>query len=182
MELNSYETPLRAHRDDIDSNLVGFNVGYRRHELLSGFTGARYQDFSDGNRRIAFFADGRWRQFNGPQYKLDATASLYTSKNSLDGASYFNPERDLELMLGLDHQWRMFRRYDHILTHRLNTRAGTYDQANYGSGLIWDLNYEINWDVTDALALRLGWNRARRMYDGAAEYQTFWLAALDGRF
>ena len=48
--------------------------------------------------------------------------------------------------------------------------------------LIWDLNYEINWDVTDALALRLGWNRARRMYDGAAEYQTFWLAALDGRF
>jgi biofilm PGA synthesis protein PgaA len=182
LELNSYETPLRAHRDEIDSNLVGFNAGYRRHESLSGFTGARYQDFSDGNRRMALFADGRWRQFNGQRYKLDATASLYTSTNSLDGASYFNPERDLELMLGLDHQWRMFRRYDQILVHRLSTRAGTYDQANYGSGLIWDLNYEINWDVTDALALRLGWNRARRMYDGAAEYQTYWLAALDGRF
>ncbi len=124
---------------------------------------------------MAFFADGRWRQFNGPRYKLDAIASVYTSTNSLDGASYFNPERDFELMLGLDQHWRMFRRYDHILTHRLSTRAGTYDQANYGSDLIWDLNYEINWDVTDALALRLGWNRARRMYDGAAEYQTFWL-------
>jgi biofilm PGA synthesis protein PgaA len=166
----------------VDSTLLGVDGRYRAHESLAVYAGLRYQDFSDGNRRVAVFTDGRWRQRNGPRYKLDVTGSLYASRNSREDAAYFNPERDFEALFGLDNQWRMFRRYARSLVHRLHARAGIYDQASFGGNLVWSLDYEFAWSLSDALELRMGWTRARRVYDGSPEYQTFWRAGLDGRF
>jgi biofilm PGA synthesis protein PgaA len=182
VELNSYSTPLRAYRDDIETDLFGLTAVYRRHESLRLGSGLRYQDFDDGNERWSFSGDGHWRWLSRPTYKLDFTGSLYGSTNSLDDAVYFNPERDFEGLLGIDQRWRMFRRYDRSLGHRVHGRAGFYEQKSFGSDLVWSLDYELTWSASDALELRLGWHRARRVYDGGAEYQTFYLAALHGRF
>ncbi len=173
---------MRAYREDIDSDLFGLTAVYRRHESLRLASGVRYQDFDDGNERWSLYGDGHWRWISRAIYKLDLTGSLYSSTNSLDDAVYFNPERDLEGMLGIDQRWRMFRRYDRSLSHRLHGQAGLYEQKSFGSDLVWSLDYELTWSASDALELRLGWQRARRVYDGGAEYQTFFLASMNGRF
>ena len=182
IELNSYDTPLRADRAEVDSDLAGLNLGYQAHESFGVFSGLRYQDFSDGNRRTALFADARYRALTTSRYKLDLTAGAATSQNSLDDAAYFNPDRDFTAVAGLDNWLRTFRHYERWLQHRLHLWAGTYDQKSYGSDLIWGIDYELTWALSDALQLRGGWQRARRVYDGAPEYQTFFTAGLYGWF
>lgn len=182
LELNSYDTPLRADRADVESDLAGLSLGYAAHESFGAFAGLRYQDFSDGNRRVALFADARYRALTTSRYKLDLTAGAATSNNSLDGAAYYNPERDFTAVAGFDNWLRTFRHYERWLQHRLHLWAGTYDQKTYGGDLIWGIDYELSWSLNDALQLRGGWQRARRVYDGAPEYQTFFTAGLYGWF
>ena len=85
-------------------------------------------------------------------------------------------------MVGFDQRWRMFRHYERKITHRLHSQLGFYDQESYGKELVWSLDYELTWAANDALEMRFGLSRARRAYDGDIENQTFFLAALTGRF
>jgi len=183
LQFNSFETPLRGHRTGVDSNLAGIDVSYRRHESLRVFSGIRFQDFSDGNRRFAGFVDGHWRRITGPRYKLELTGGLAASSNSIGNvANYFNPDRDFEVMVGADNHWLAYHRYDERLVHRLHAQVGLYNQQSFGTDFIWSLHYEVIWTVSDTLNLRLGARRGRRVYDGRPEDQTFLMAGLEGRF
>lgn len=187
LQLNSYATPLRAHNADIDSDLAGVDLEYRRDESFSAGAGVRYQDFDDGNERTGIFANTRWNVYNRPRYKVDVTGYAATSSADDPNAPYFNPDRDYELSFGLDNRWLMYRRYEQTLTHRLGLGAGIYDQESYGPGDaydsegIWDIDYEVIWTPNDAWELRGGWHRARRTYDGNNEYQEFWRLGIYGR-
>jgi biofilm PGA synthesis protein PgaA len=187
LQLNSYSTPLRAHNANIDSDLAGLDLEYRRDESFAAGAGVRFQDFDDGNERTGIFANTRWRAINRPRYKLDVTGYAATSSADDPNAPYFNPDRDYELSIGFDNRWLMYRRYEQTLTHRLGLGAGIYDQESYGSGDaydsegIWDIDYELIWTPNDAWELRGGWHRARRTYDGNNEYQEFWRIGIYGR-
>lgn len=182
VELNSYATPLRADFSEIESNLFGVDTTFRRSESWHVSAGLFYQDFDDGNDVLGLNADTRLRLYDRFTYMLDGYAAAYASKSSKDGAVYFNPERSLEFLVGIDNVWRQFRRYDKALTHRVGVNAGLYDQKRFGSDPIWTLDYELNWDINQQLAIRFGWERSRRVYDGGPEYATYWLFGLNGWF
>ena len=58
-DFTSNATPLRGHRVGVDSNVAGVRARYAPSELAGVEFGVRYQDFSDGNERMALSADGR---------------------------------------------------------------------------------------------------------------------------
>ncbi len=182
VELNSYATPLRADHADIESNLFAVDTTFRRHESWNVSGGLFYQDFDDGNDIIGLNADTRLRIYDRFTYMLDGYASFRGSKSSKEDAVYFNPERGLEVLVGVDNFWRQFRLYDKVLRHRFGANAGIYDQKNFGSDHIWTLEYDLNWDINEQLAIRVGWQRSRRVYDGGPEYSTYWLFGFNGWF
>jgi biofilm PGA synthesis protein PgaA len=182
LELNSYSTPLLADRADIGSDLLALDTTFRQHESWSLSGGVYYQDFDDGNDVLRLNADTRWRLFERIRYMLDGYADVSASKSSKDDAVYFNPERDFQLLVGVDNFWRQFRSYDKVLSHRFGANIGLYDQQRFGSDSIWTLDYDLNWDINQQFALRIGWERSRRVYDGGREYATFWLFGFNGWF
>lgn len=182
LELNSYSTPLLADRADIESDLLAVDTTFRRHESWSVSGGVYYQDFDDGNNVLGLNADTRLRLFDRMRYRLDGYAGVGASKSSKDDAVYFNPERGLQALVGVDNFWRQFRSYDKVLSHRFGANFGLYDQKRFGSDSIWTLEYELNWDINEQLALRFGWERSRRVYDGGPEYASFWLFGFNGWF
>jgi hypothetical protein len=113
---------------------------------------------------------------------LDGYASFRGSQSSKEDAVYFNPERGLELLVGVDNVWRQFRLYDKALRHRFGANAGIYDQKQFGSDHVWTLDYDLNWDINEQLAMRVGWQRSRRVYDGGPEYATYWSFGFNGWF
>lgn len=183
LEYDSYATPIRAERAGIRSDLALLDVSYSRDESYSAGAGVGLQDFTDGNQRTAAFANARVRLFNGIAWKTDGLVSTGISRNSRGGETpYFAPERDFEAMVGVANTWRQFRRFDRALVHRLTALGGTYNQRNFGSDAIWTLAYELNWSINESLGVAVGAQRARRVYDGNPEYQTFYNLRLEARF
>ena len=182
LELNSYATPLRADREGIESDLIGINAGYERDERYSASTGLYYQDFDDGNSVLGITARSRLRLYERFTYWLDGYVNAAASTASKSDAVYFNPERSIDGVIGLDNTWRMYRRYDRALSHRLGGNVGLVNQKDFGTSGIWTLEYELNFDVNRQLSFHFGVELSRRVYDGNSEDGTFWLAGLNGWF
>jgi biofilm PGA synthesis protein PgaA len=182
LELNSYATPLRADRENIESNLIGVSVGYDRNERYSASTGLYYQDFDDGNSVFGVTARSRLRLYERFTYWLDGYVNAAASSASKSDAVYFNPERSIDAVVGLDNTWRMYRFFDRALTHRLGGNVGLMNQKDFGTDGIWTIEYELNFDVNKQLSFHFGVELSRRVYDGNSEDGTFWLAGLNGWF
>lgn len=170
-EKNSLETPLRAHADQVDADRGALEATYRWHESRSVGAGISRMNFSDGNRRNAWFGAWSERIVSGPVYRLDTRLDYYGSTNSLPAAtvSYFNPDSDHSLIATLDNQWLQFRRYERSLNHRLLVSAGTYWQQGFGYGDIYALRYEQTYEHNQRLSLRAGIGRTWRPFDGVRE-------------
>jgi biofilm PGA synthesis protein PgaA len=113
---------------------------------------------------------------------MDGLLGIYASRNTRDDAPYFNPASDLAADVTLDNEWLLYRRYEYSFSHRLALTAGTYHQEDFGSDPTWALQYEQRWAPHDQFDLAYGVTRARRIYDGDAEYQTTLYLNLDWRF
>ncbi len=181
-ELNSYATPLRADRVNVQSNLFAINTGFRRNERFSASTGLYYQDFDDGNNIIGITARSRLRLYEQFTYWLDGYVNAGARTASKSVAAYFNPEQVIEGFVGIDNTWRMYRFFDRAVTHRLGGNVGFIQQKNFGSNGLWTLEYELNLDVNAQLSFRFGVKFMRRVYDGNPEDGLFWLAGLNGWF
>ena len=180
---HSNEVPLRGRLNEgIEGWGANLEAAYVFHESRRIDAGLQYLDFTDGNRRRSARAGLFQRLRSEPHYKLDARADLYTSRNDRRNASYFNPRRDLSLDLTLVGEWLQFRRYERSFRHRFEAGAGIYEQQGFGSGPTWNLRYEQQWNPNERLELRYGISRARRLYDGNAEYITRFDLSLDWRF
>ena len=182
LDFNSNETPLQGHRVGVESDVAAVTARYAAHESAAANFRLTRQDFSDGNVRTAFTADARRRLYTAPAFKLEATGELSTSHNSRDDVAYFNPERDLGVLAGLAGTWRQFRRYEQSFTHGLHARAGVYDQDGFGSDAVWLADYQFRAQLNNAVSLNAGIRRSRMVYDGEAEYATFFLGGVEVRF
>lgn len=169
----SDDVPLRGRlNEDIDGWSLGVGADWRAHEGRSAFFGLQALDFSDDNRRTSASARIAQRLMTRPHYRMEGLAGVYTSRNTREGAPYFNPASDLSLDLTLNNEWLLYRRYEYAFRHRLAVSAGNYHQEDFGTDSTWALQYEQRWSPRDQFDLGYGIMRARRVYDAVPEYQT----------
>lgn len=165
----SYATPLRADRAGISSDRYSAYARYRRSEWWDLGGEVAVQSFDDGNDVTSATVSGSYRLINGYTYKLDLYGSTGLSSGSLENPVYFAPESAFALTGGVRNTWRQYRRYQHMLVHRLSADVGLYDQKGFGSEPIWTLDYELEWQLSSRLSLRGGLQLNRRVYDGGDE-------------
>lgn len=176
------DVPLRARNLGVEGWSVDADTQYRFNETRSVGAAVHRVEMTDGNVRRAIGANGTQRIVTKPRYKLDATASIQTSRNFDVGATYFNPPSDLGVNLTLNNDWILWREYTRSFRHRLAGTGGTYKQRNYDTRLIWGAQYEHVWNWTQRFELMYGLTRTRHIYDGTAEYATKIYLAVDWRF
>ncbi|MGI9309539.1 MAG: poly-beta-1,6 N-acetyl-D-glucosamine export porin PgaA, partial [Gammaproteobacteria bacterium] len=172
LELNSYATDLRADRAGIESHLLSADMTYRRDDLYRNDTTFGYQYYDDGNNKFELFNNTRRRLFTGYTWWMDGTVDLGLVTNSEEQTVYYAPEFGADALVGVDTYWRMYRRYDNMIQHRLYGQIGGHNQRGFDSDTIWTVGYQFAWDITKEFAFKLGWQRNRRLYDNDIEYQT----------
>jgi biofilm PGA synthesis protein PgaA len=182
LDTSSNDVPLQGRQSGVRGWSLRAGVGYRVSESRSFRVGAQHIEFTDGNRREILSAGVSQRLVTGPVFKLDGVLGLYTSRNSLDGAAYFNPGRDLAIDLTLIGEQRLWRRYDRSFLHRLHLSLGSYDQQGFGGGATRGIRYEHEWNFDGRLSLLYGAQRTLHPYDGQDEYANYYNAALNWRF
>ena len=120
------DTPLRAQFYGILADTYSASATYRWHEARS-LSAPRfgYSPFSDGNQRLNGGLTFKQLLVNLPGFDLTGRAEAYASSNSLAGAPYYNPARDLSLTGGLLAEHTLWRRYDNSLVHALVSMPGS---------------------------------------------------------
>ena len=182
MEIYSNDTPLRAIRNGVRADAFSLGVTYRFHESRSvGFKG-QIMDFSDSNFRTSLTLSGTQRLLNLPKQKLTAFSELSVSSNSRDGGPYFNPDSDLSISGGVEHLWRIYRRYDHSLHQRVRVSAGDYTQKGFGSDYTLGAEYANILELGNRYNMSYGVGLKRRVYDGDPEWNSYAFLSLNWRF
>ena len=176
----SYATPLRADRADISSDRYSVRARYRRSEWWDLGGEVALQPFDDGNDVSSASLYGSYRLVNDYAYKLDLYGSTGLSNATLEDPVYFSPESAFALTGGVRNTWRQFRRYQHMLVHRLSADIGLYDQKGFSGAPTWTLDYELEWQLSSRLALKGGAQLNRRIYDGGDEDAWFFRFGLEG--
>lgn len=181
-DTSSNDIPLQGRSTGVRGWSLRAGATYRVSESRSFRAGVQNLDFSDGNRREILSGSVTQRLITGPVYKLDGILGLYTSRNSLAGASYFNPENDFGADVTLIGEQRLWRRYERSFAHRLHLSIGQYDQKNFGSGQTGGVRYEHEWSFDDRLSLLYGAQRTMHPYDGQREYMNYYNVAVNWKF
>ena len=181
-ETSTNDIPLKGRPSGVRGKSLRVGATYRVSESRRFAAGAQTIDFNDGNRRDNFNASAFQRLITGPVFKLDAVLGLYTSKNSLQNAVYFNPGSDSGADLTLIGEQRLWRRYDRSFVHRLYLSVGTYQQKNFGSGEVAGIRYEHEWNLDDRLNILYGAQRTIHPYDGVREYMNYYNLAVNWKF
>jgi len=179
---SSNDIPLQARLAGVEGDSLRAGATYRASESRRFGAALQAIDFSDGNHRTIFTASAFQRFVTGPVYKLDGLAALYTSWNSLDNASYFNPEDDLGLDATLIGEQRLWRRYDRDFVHRLHLTLGHYRQSGFGTDMSAAIRYEHAWAFDEQLDLLYGAQRSLHPYDGERVYASYYNLSLAWRF
>ncbi|MBK8162993.1 MAG: poly-beta-1,6 N-acetyl-D-glucosamine export porin PgaA [Gammaproteobacteria bacterium] len=165
--------PLRGRlNEDIDGWSIDLGTDWRAHEGRSAHAGLQRVDFSDDNLRTAANARGAQRLMTRPHFRMDGLLGVYASRNTREGAPYFNPASDVSVDFTLNNEWLLYRRYEHSFRHRLALSVGNYRQEDFDSDTIWAAQYEQRWNPHDRFELGYGLIRARRVYDGTPEHLT----------
>lgn len=130
-------------------------------------TGNAYE-FSDGNDRRSLYTTVGFAYHMLPYREQRVYGEWYQSRNTLDGAPYFNPKRDHSL--GIVHRTDFifqtsYRRH----VDSLFVRLSAYDQDDFGTHMSWGVRYEQDYEFDNFRALRWGAGYARNVYDGLPE-------------
>lgn len=181
-EAYSSDTPLRAQFYGISGDAVDLGGEYRWHESRSISGAVRSTEFSDGNRRQSERVVFRQRIIDQPHFDLDLRPEYYASRNSKQGAPYFNPVNDQALTLALEAEHVISREYDRSWVQRVVLTAGSYRQEGFGSGTIGSLSYEQRYRFDPTFEIRYGLETNRRIYDGSAERALTGFFSLNKRF
>ncbi len=171
--LVSYNTtgmPLRGTRVGIRADEAQGGATYRWHESRGAYARAGLMKMNDGNDRKWVDSGFEQRVFNAPRHKLLANLGAYASSNSGGDAVYYNPENDYQVGAGVTHEWRIVRRYRHSFVQRLSFNGGTYHQKNHGSGPVWTVRLEHDWQLGRRVGLSWGASWGGRRYDGEREH------------
>ncbi len=178
----SSNLPMQAWRVGVRANEAAATVRYAVNESRSFAAGASRLGFSDGNDRTGGWLTWFERWTSTPLWRFETTAWLGASRNSLDGAPYFNPASDATATVEAAAEWLTWRRYERSFRQRASATVGTYSQEGFGSGAVLGLSYEHIREIDRRLSLRYGIGRLLRPYDGERSGRSFATLTLDGRF
>jgi biofilm PGA synthesis protein PgaA len=182
LEWNSDNVQLRAHRLGLEADRAALSARFAPHELASVGFGIERLDYSDDNALKSLYADGRRRVINRPRSKLNATGRIAFGSADTQNAPYFSPTSDRSFMLGLEHELRLYRRYERGLTQTVSVGSGRYYQSGFAGGSIWSLAYRIDWSLSQRLGVGLGAERHGQFFDGLREHTTVGTVSVTGRF
>ena len=143
----------------------------RRDYRWVGLASFKYSDFTVSNQRNSLYATTGFAYEMRAYREQRLFLEWAQSRNSLDGAVYFNPAQDISI--GLVHRTdfvydsRYRRHVDHLWLS-----VNSYNQEGFGTHGRWALRYEQNYDFDEARALAFGAGVARNIYDGKYETET----------
>jgi biofilm PGA synthesis protein PgaA len=168
-ELTAADTPLAALTAGIHADAAGAAIVWRASDLREAAASFRAMRFSDDNVRLIGFARWQERVMNLPDWKLDLQPYAYGTSNSVQGAPYFNPERDLETAVTAALTWFAWKRYERELRVRFVATAGGYWQENFGWSPLVALRWENQHVLSDTFSVAYGAGWVSRDYDGRRE-------------
>jgi biofilm PGA synthesis protein PgaA len=160
------DVPLQARVFGIEANRLETGITYRESDWRSYHFTLSALKFSDDNRRehaLLGYEQGLLVKNN---WRMRLFLNLYLSRNSLEGAPYFNPDRDLSLSTTHLTEHTIWRIYNRALVQRLFLTLGTYKQSGFSNDAIGSIHYQHDYDFSDTHALLWGSNIARNVYDG----------------
>jgi len=166
---HSRATPLRALAHGIDADRVDLYARWRADERREWSVGVSPSRFSDGNHRTEVQVSGRERLYSAPHLWLDALLDMGASRNSLEGAPYYNPKSDVSVLPALRLSHILHRRYQTVWEQHLTVGAGTYAQRGYGSGAIGMWEYGQRYRTNDVFEVGAAISGLHRPYDGRRE-------------
>lgn len=178
----SRHVPLRGINAGVDGESVDMGAQYRWNESQYVRASVSYTDSNDGNERTAFFIQHQHDVYQSAHHQVYLSEEFYTSNNTLDNASYFNPDDDYSFRLAGKYNGILWREDGDSLTHKLEIGVGNYKQANESNAAIWDLEYQHIWLLNKSLEVKYGFLHRRRTYDGEAESYNAVTAGLNLRF
>lgn len=181
LDTHSNLAPLRGHRVGVDGALLGINGTFTANESTGASGSIQHLDLSDGNEHSSLLLSGHTRIINRPVYKLDLIGDLSASWNSMQEVAYYSPRRAASISVGADNRWRMYRRYDRSLTHRVAANLGRKSQKSFSPGTTGAVQYEFIASLSSRLDIRFSVERNRSVYDGETEYSTFFFGGVTGR-
>jgi len=170
--INSDIVQPRAHRLGIEADRTFVSTRFAPHELADIEIEISQNAYSDDNTITSAAASGRLRVVNRPRSKLDAIATLATGRADTAAVPYFSPERDRSAAVGLNHAWRIFRRYEHSLVQNVRVSTGRYYQQGFDTGSSWSAAYALDWERSERLAFSFGVERLGQFFDGQREHAT----------
>ncbi|MFQ5543750.1 MAG: poly-beta-1,6 N-acetyl-D-glucosamine export porin PgaA [Nitrospiria bacterium] len=167
----SLDVPLRASVIGVTAKSFELGLLYRVDERKEVHFGVNQIRLSDGNQRNRYSLRTRYKLIPGPTYTHFLQFNLTSSRNSLAGRVYFNPQDDLAYAIRTIHQWRHKNiRPGKEFRQTLSGTVGGYDQAGFSLGLTGQVQYSHEWDfaVGETLAYHVAYNR--QIFDGKAEH------------
>lgn len=168
------DLPLAAYARDIDATRVFGDLGYRVSENRRLGAHAERAQFSDDNTRTALSGYVSQNVWSTARQSLDGGIDVYTSRNTIDTAPYFNPKSDHSVNATLVYDQRLWRKGDASWRHRVSGAIGNYWQENYGGNDTWQLRYQHTWQPVERVQLALAVRRSKPVYDGNDEFYTEW--------
>lgn len=163
------DLPLRARANAIEATHSELGGAYHSRDYVwDARAGANRYDFTDGNRRESLYAAVGYAYEMQPEREQRIYFEGYRSRNSLDGAPYFNPSSDSSL--GITHRTTFV--FDSRYKRHVDSLylwVASYRQDGFGSKPRWGAKYEQDYDFDDDLALVYGISVQRNVYDGVYE-------------
>jgi len=160
---------VRARAADIEARHGEVGVEYNRRDYVwyARANLGRY-DFTDTNTRTSVFGTVGYAYRMLPEREQRVYLEWYQSRNTLDGAVYFNPKHDQSA--GVVHRTDFVydSRYKRHVDH-LSFSVSAYRQEDFGTHGRWGVKYEQDYDFDNATALVAGVAFNRNVYDGQRE-------------
>lgn len=168
----------RAAGIEADRSEAGAEYNSLDHVWHWRASAARY-GFNDGNRRTSLYGTVGYAYGMLPEREQRIYGELYTSRNTLADAVYFNPGEDRSV--GLVHRTDfVFDSRFHRHVDRLYLTAATYRQEGFGTAPKWGSKYEQHYDFDRARSLVVGMAYDSNVYDGEREGE--WLLDVQYRW
>lgn len=176
------DIPLQAVELDKEGYSFGGGIRWKQNESRQAGFGYNMTDIDDGNLRQEFSVDYSQRIFLRPHHTTTAGLNAYYGKNRLNNVSYFSPKQSASVGVNLTHDWLTWREYERSLTQRFGFGVGVFQQQNFDSKPIADLQYQHIWKLSRTWALRYGIGYGIHAYDGEYEKQVYGNLGFEGRF
>lgn len=160
---------VRARAAGIEAERSYVDIEYRDlRDVWYGYGSVTHYDFTDTNRRDAFYATLGYAYALLPEREHRIYLEWYRSRNTLTNAVYFNPARDESINLIHTTAFVFDTRFKrHVDT--LSVSVGRYDQEGFGANTIYGVSYEQDYDFDDDRNLIVGFGVKRNYFDGQRE-------------